>query len=74
MRNIRAVHGRAVDAGYEVFVVVETAWYREGAHENGQEQFLDQVHVGRRNTLLLPENDAVDRGQNGNNFIGCFDA
>ncbi len=41
-QHVRKVHDRAVEAGYEVFVGLKTAWYREGDHENGQEQFLIQ--------------------------------
>lgn len=39
---VRAVHDRLVAAGHSLFRPLRTAWYREGTHENGQDEFLVQ--------------------------------
>jgi catechol 2,3-dioxygenase-like lactoylglutathione lyase family enzyme len=63
VQNVRLLHDRTVRAGYEIFEAIDTAWYREGDHENGQEQFLVQdpdgyllrfmQHLGKRPVQLL---------------------
>ena len=58
VRDVRTLHDRLLEAGHPLFRPLATAWYREGDHENGQEQFLVQdpdgyllrfmQHLGRR--------------------------
>ena len=56
--DVRAIHDRLVAAGVALFRPLHRSWYREGAHENGQDEFLVQdpdgyllrfmQHVGTR--------------------------
>ena len=42
VKDLHALHQRVGDAGYDIFQPLEIAWYRDGDHEHGQEQFLVQ--------------------------------
>lgn len=56
--DVRSIHDRVMAAGLAPYRPLRTSWYREGAHENGQEEFLVQdpdgyllrfmQHVGTR--------------------------
>ena len=69
VQDVRALHDRAVEAGYDLFRPLKTAWYRKGGHKIGQIQFLIQdpdgcllrfmQHLGQRpvgpKNMLTPE-------------------
>lgn len=61
VRDVRAIHDRLVAADHPLFRPLRTSWYREGTHENGQDEFLVQdpdgylirfmEHIGTRPAL-----------------------
>ena len=63
--DVRAIHDRLIAADVALFRPLRRSWYREGAHENGQDEFLVQdpdgyllrfvQHVGTRSVPTPPE-------------------
>lgn len=62
--DVRSIYDRLAAAGVCPFRPLRRSWYREGAHENGQDEFLVQdpdgyllrfmQHVGTRPVSTLP--------------------
>ena len=40
--DVRVIHDRLAMAGIDLFRPLRRSWYREGEHENGQDEFLVQ--------------------------------